>query len=295
MLKLKTKLGSLKDWFKSCSLKKKLSLAGGFLTILVLIYLLVAGLAVSPAEIQLAELKNSWEKEKICHEACAGERAQAEEMVVKALKKTARQKETHLARRLKIYFLDENLSAEFRSELVKIWQRAFGPDNPPDYLKDYLASAGGNTAVQAAIIASFPVAFLTPISVGHSPLDYYFTLLTGNRDLALKQAAVSALSNYPDKTRDFSEDQLATIKNLALNPATDRRLRQPLILLLADYYSLFPETTAAVLKTVYEAESAGDEISRAFAADIFNKWHSGADKLPVSAVSDAAWEKYYNN
>lgn len=304
MLKLKSRSINFKNWFKSCSFKKKLLLGGGILTILILIYLLIALLAVSPVEIRLAELKNSWENEKICHESCALRRAEAEEAVVGVLMVDFNAvKESRLAKRLKIYFLDEKLSAEFRSELVKILRRAYGPAKPPLYLKDYLTRDDGNPAVQATIINSYGAAVLNQAALndkggdkaGVSPLNYYFTLLTGDRDLVLKLEAIRALSNYPDKINYFSTDQLAAIEKLALDPATDSRLRPSLILLLTDYYPLFPKETAAILKMIYGEKNAGDEISRAFAADILNRFGAKGDKWPIPAVSDAAWDEYYNN
>jgi hypothetical protein len=294
MRQLKASLSKLNKQIKIWHLKKKLLISGGVFITLVLIYLLVSFLIVQPAEIQLARLKSSWEKEKICHEACSLKRRLASEAIVRALEKEAGGTESRLRRRLKLYFLDKKLSAEFKSELIRIIRQADGPDNPPDYLKNYLSSVDGDVVVQGEILNSFPATSLRPESVEQSPLNYYFTILTGDREFYIKKAAIHALSNYPDKTRYFSDDQLAIIRNLTLDPSTDKRLRQSLIMLLGDYYPLFPTATAEILIEVYTIKTFSDEISRAFAADILNK-NDQRNKWPLPDISEATWDEYYNN
>jgi len=291
------------------NLKKLLAVITGVAAIIALSYFLIAGLAVTKAETQLAALKNSWEKEKICHESCAARRAAAEQAVIKSLAAG----DQSAANRLKKYFSDARISAEFKGELVKIASRAYGPDKPPAYLRDYLANPVGDSNVKAAIIISFAASSLDKDFSAAAPLNYYFNILSDSEDEVVKQAAIDVLSNYKNKAKDFSASQLAVIKNLVLDRATNRHLRQSLVLLLSDYYPLFPEATASILKMVYEAGAGGantgeagtnganqlnDEVSRAFSADILNRFSADqgeAQKFPIPPVSQAAWDEYYNN
>jgi hypothetical protein len=273
--------------WRSLSLKQRLCFFAGALVSLFGLYFLGAFLAVNPAEVRLAELKNSWQAEKICHEDCSLKRRQAVETIIKSL---TGKPDSRLAKRLQNYFLDEEAGAEFRSELVAILRRAFGPDAPP-YIKSYLADSEADPVIQAAIIASYG-GILGSEEENSSP-DYYFTLLTGDYHPALKQEAIKLLSDFPNKEKWFSLKQLEAIESLIVDSATEKSLRQSLVLLLSDYYPLFSEETAVILKTAYNAENGQDEISRAFAADILNKL--GGEELAPVAVSPAAWEEYYNN
>lgn len=269
--------------WRAQSLKKRIGLTAATGGLITLIYVSVAFLTVRPAEVRLAELKNSWEQEKICHESCAFWRRAATEEITRALAADSDLR-SRAARQLKLYLLDEEISVEFRAELIKILRQATGLNKPPAYLQDYLFN-GDNAAVRAAIIDSY----------GLEPLDKLFTLLNGHDDLAVRQAAVRALSNYPAKETGFSAGQLKAITELILNPETERRLRQDLVMLLSDYYPLWSTETAAILLAIYEHKEIGDEVSRAFAVDIYNRFNGGLSELPLPLVSDAAWDEYFNN
>lgn len=304
MFKLKTKLVGVREWFKKPSLitwlKKrslvqKIELSGGGLVGLFGLYLLVSFLTVSPGELALAKLKESWEREKICHEDCARARQEAEKIIVVDIKNNLEDlTKAPVARRLEDYFSAGSNNPKWQEELIKIWRLAAGEDSLPPYLKNYLMASSSNPVVQAAIISAFSSQALSLSEPPDAaPLAYYFNLLTGDDDLALKQAAITSLSNYPDKSKDFSLDQLLMIKNLVLTPATDNHLRQSLVLLLSDYYSIFPEKSEEILREVYGTDIGGDVISRAFAADVLNR-HLPED-LVLPEISAAEWQKYYNN
>ncbi len=272
-----------------------LGLAAAVLAATGITYFSLSLFLISPAEIKLAELADSWNKEELCHEVCAAARRQAALAVADDLKNNP---DVRTARLLKKYFLSATAGPEFKGELVRILAAAYGADNPPDYIKSYFDQSDGAPAVQAAILVVFRPAALNinaPAgrAAGLSPLADYFLILKSNRDLAVKQAAVEILSNEPDKAHNFSVSQLPLIRDLILDQATPPRLRQSLVLLLGDYFFLFPADTALILRIVYDSGVAGDEISRAFSADILNRL-DGA-KRPVPAVSPESWEEYYNN
>ncbi|MFA6995099.1 MAG: hypothetical protein WC249_01670 [Patescibacteria group bacterium] len=304
MFKLKTKLVGVLEWFKKHSFAKwlrkrslvqKFELFGGLAAGLFGLYLLVVFLAVSSGELALAKLKESWEQEKICHEDCARARQEAEKAIMADIKNNLKNLEqAPVAHRLEEYFLAGSSNPKWQEELIKIWRLAAGENNLPSYLKNYLSASSSNPVVQAAIISTFsPQTLSFSSSSDASPLVYYFDLLSGDYDLALKQAAIMSLSNYSDKSQDFSLDQLLMIKNLVLTPATDNRLRQALVLLLSDYYSIFPSESEEILREVYGTDISGDVISRAFAADVLNR-HLTED-LVLPEISAAEWQKYYNN
>jgi hypothetical protein len=266
--------------------KKIFFLIGGPLIIFVvgvLIYYSLALTLVSAGEVRLAALKESYEKEEICHEACALARRGVSEKITEILAED-KGMDSKTARRLRAYFLDENLDLEFRAELAAILFRATEPGNPPEYVFEYLVT-GAEDYLRAAIINIY----------GLDP-EIAFLFLDSEEKIEIKLAAIRALSNYPDKQGTFSAAQLALIRGLALDSATDQRLRQPLVLLLSDYYPLFPEETRELLKVIYDSQNAVDEISQAFAADLYNRFKTGdEEELILPEISEAQWEEYYNN
>ena len=266
---------------KEFSLKKRIFFSLAVLVLAAIVYLIVIIFSVDQTELQLAELRDSWRKEKICHEECARIRAGQEESIVSGLKAGP---DSRAARRLKKYFLDEDEDILFRIELVSLARRAWGQGAEPEYFKKYLTDSDGQVAIQAEIISSYS---------SSRPLKYYFDILAGAGDWRLKQAAISVIGNYRDKAANFSADQLVLIKKIIFTPTAENRLRRSLILLLGDYRSLFPEETDEILRAVYKTESGGDPISRAFTADILNRL--GGAKLAIPAISDAEWNEYYNN
>lgn len=260
----------------------------GLIFLIISVYLIVSLAAVSAAEMTLAELKNSWEVEKICHEQCIKTRQEMTETLIDDLKNKP---DSRAGKLLRTYFLAEENDADFRRELLRIISAVYGANNPPDYIRAYLRLPSGNVKIQAEIINLFSPRFLNA-SFSGSPLDYYFMILAGNSALDLKLASLRALGGDSDKGANFSVSQLIIIKKIVLNNLIDHRLRQPLVLLLSDYYPFFPAETAAILQAIYQDEASGDTISRVFAGDILN--HQGGTELDLPEISSAQWEEYYN-
>ena len=285
-------------FLKRYSAGQKFLLAGIVLGFLLVFYLAGAMLILSGAELRLAELRASWEEEPICREDCQLWRRGKVAEIVRELE---RKPDSRLARRFKKYFYDQNLSREFKIELVKITRQAFGPDNPPAYLKDYVQLSGSeiDSRLQAAIIAVFsPLALASEELATFGPLDFYFSLLLSEADLFLRREAVRSLSNHPDKSKDFSANQLEIIKSLVLDLDLDNRLRQDLVFLLGDYYPFFPDKSREIWAAIYDFVF-NDEISRALAADFLNRLAilAGEDDQawPDLEISAAAWEEYYQD
>jgi len=262
----------------------------GCLILAVLVHLIISLLSVSRTELVLAELRDSWQQEKICHEECAKKRRERIAELIEGLRSKPGSRAGKL---LQSYFLEENGDRSFRIQVLQIILAVNGPGNPPEYVRQYLESPNGDLKIRAEIISSFsPGSLFFSTTVG-SPLDYYFTLLAGPEAIELKLAAANAISNFSDKDAAFSKSQIEAVKKIILTPAADRHLRQSLVLLLSDYYPLFPGEVASVLQAVYQDESSGDDISRAFAGDILNR--RGGTELALPEISDAQWDEYYNN
>lgn len=262
----------------------------GCLILAVLVYLIISLLSVSRTELILAELRDSWQQEKICHEECAQGRR---EKIAELIEELRPEPGSRASKLLQTYFLEENGERSFRTQVLQIILAVYGPGNPPEYVRQYLGSPNGDLKIKAEIITSFSPGSLFFSTAAASPLDYYFTLLAGLEAIELKLAAVSAMSNYPDKDEVITKSQIEVIKKIILDPAADRRLRQSLVLLLGDYYPLFPGEVSPALQAVYQDEASGDDISRAFAGDILNR--RGGTELVLPEISGAQWDEYYNN
>lgn len=290
MTKLSSKLSRLLSRFRKVPWKFKLLLGAGILLMAVAGHLVVALVSVTPAEIKLAELKDSWDNEAICHEQCSRWRQEAEDMIIASLRLG---NNPAVSRRLESYFVDSQTKDNFRIELISILAEASGKINPPEYIRRYLADLSVNPTVQAAIIDAYdPAALAWPLSPDSSVADYYLEVIGGERDILIKQAALRALSNYQADRKDFTLSQLDRFKKIIFNPQTDPRLRPELIMALGDYYESLPAETGSVLRTIYKTEVNGDEISRAFAADILNR--KAGDSLVIPEIPESEWARYYN-
>lgn len=273
-------------FWRSFSTRKRWYLMIGLALSLVLFYLVLSMLIVDQTELSLEKLRRSYRREPICHEACAADRETAVFIIIKNLKE---QPDSKNARRLAAYLLDEDNEIDFRISLIQIVREVFGVDTPPGYIKDYLAREG-NPLLRAAIISSFSAWSLSEID---NPLDYYYEILASDEAVAVKLAAVRELGSTADKENLFVGEHLGHIKKMVFDSKNDQRLRQSLILLLGDYYSVFPDETRDILLAFYKTDISGDAISRAFAADILNRL--SGERLVVPEISAAEWEEYYNN
>jgi hypothetical protein len=246
-------------------------------------------LIVDRTELSLEKLHRSYRDEPICHETCAAARETAVSVIVQRLKEYPGSNNTQ---RLKAYLLDgnnEDNEIDFQIGLIDIIREAFGSDNPPGYVRDYMAE-GEEPSVRAAILSSFSAWALSDAA---NPFDYYYEILASGEDIIVKLAAVRALSSTADQESLFASEQLRYIKKIIFDSENDKRLRQALILLLGDYYPVFPNETKDILSVFYKTDISGDSISRAFAADILNRL--AGEELAVPEVSAAEWDEYYSN
>ena len=251
-----------------------------------LLYLAISLISVSQAELSLENLRLSFRDDIICHEACTHER---EGFMIVLAKELVDHPRSKACKRLQELISNPQEEFGLRISLLRIVRAGLGPDKTPDYLKELMAG-DNDPALRAAILNLFGAAAL---SAEAEAVDYYLKIIAGNEEMIVRLAAVRALSSLDDKSGLLNEGQMELIKKLIFDSGTDKRLRRPLILLLGDYYPLFPDETGAVLSTFYKTESSGDAISRAFTADILNRLNDAG--LTVPEISQEEWDEYYND
>lgn len=185
-----------------------------------------------------------------------------------------------LARRIRRYFLDEEEARDFRTELITIWREA--SSSPPDYMAEY----GSDPVLAGRVLSTFPSGQATD----------YLRVIADAGDVRLRTAAVRALSS--DSAAQLSRGQAVAIGELASREDSPERLRPYLVMLLGDYYHLYPEECSNSLRSVYSSRESGN-ISRALAADLLNRYEpeGGPDggRWIEPEVPAAEWEEYYND
>jgi hypothetical protein len=281
-------------------------------------YFVISLLSIGRAELALAALKKSYEQETLCHESCYLWREGREKIIINNLKTEARSS-SRVAQRILTYWLDENINQEFKKELIKIIYNSSGANNPPAYLKEYLLSPGANKELVQEIISAFSLDEINSQKLSQSLLgtiknatssvekvealkvlgklnndleiDNYFFLLSSGEAGEVKREAIKNISAIREKSSVFTLAQLAEIKDLILDSATDKRLRQELVLLVGDYYLVYPKESEKVWRDTL-AEKKLDSISRLFSADNLN--HLVGAKLSLPLVSPDEWANYYN-
>jgi|GEM_PF-507585 hypothetical protein len=295
--------------------RRKMVFGGIFLLFFSIIYLLISLLNVSKAEVALAELEKSFKEEAICHEECYLWRQGKEKIVELGLKDG----NTKLENRILVYWRDSEENFEFKKEFIQIMLATYGKNSPPAYLSDYLANPDANQRLIREIVSGFDLGATDNQSLlvrlndeikkaatstekieaiktlgevdGGSEIANYFLLLNSVEDVKVKKQAIKNISNILEKSKYFTLEQLTIIKSLVLAPETNSSLRQDLVLLLGDYYLVYPEESKVIWDDAYKNESL-DSISRLFSADNLN--HLAGEKLELPAVSSEEWADYYN-
>jgi|GEM_PF-2790304 len=278
-----------KYWFK-LSRRRRVILILSSILLVVVLYPLISFISVSRSEIVLAALHRSFQKEIICHEACLSWRGEQAKHLLNALNRG----EKRLARRAKKYFfapfdkssiLTQELS--FRQEILQLFKRTDLDSNQLNCFSEYLTKTTGEMSLKILIFNILP-----PVINNRSHLDYYFNFFKVSEALEIRLAALNALANSPSALNYLQPEDITFFKEAILNSATEQIWRQNLILLLGDYYLKFPQAIKEILLAVYGQRDLSDEISPAFAADIYNRFNG--DDLKMPTISEAAWDEYYN-
>jgi hypothetical protein len=297
------------------SKKYRYLILGIFLLIsLTIIFVVILFFNISPAETALVKLAASFSGEISCHEKCNVFRQNQEKIIIAGFK-TKPQK---LDRMMLNYWRAKEINSDFKKELIKLSALAYGADNPPEYFKNYLLDSGADLSLVREIISQFNLtAAADSLSGGlemrienasssaekiealktlgklgaDAEIDNYFNLLNSAEAIEIKKEAIKNLSNIREKSIYFTLAQLDILKKLIISPSTDIRIRQELVLLIGDYYLVFPLESASAWQEIYANKSL-DNISRSFSADSLNHLKNARLVLPV--VSETDWAAYYN-
>jgi hypothetical protein len=263
----------------------------------------------------LAELKNSFQQLKICHEQCNLARQQKEKIILEELKRKPKKIEARILKE----WQDNKNETEFKKELIDIISLSNGASNPPVYLEKYLSDAGANKELIREIISHFK---LSNQDLNHlknnleaafkkdesetdkiqdlktlaeieelDEADYYFGVIDSDNSLLIKLQAIKNIGSINSKLDYQKINHLEIIERIATNTKTEARLRQNLVQMLGDYHLKFPEESLRIWQEVYRNTSF-DNISRAFSADNLNNFNDS--KLELPAISAQEWDDYYN-
>lgn len=302
-------------YFKKMSKKWRTVLMLVVPILLLLIYFLLKLFSVSDSEIALAELQKSYTNDSICHGKCAIWRRERELIIVKDLK----DKPERLLKRIEYYWSALPDDSEFKIEVVQIMFLAYGEDNPPVFIKNYVDSQTANLSLLREIIIRFnslavnnrrlssnltqliktsssseikieAVKTLKEIN-NDGEIENFFQILATNSDLDLKLEVIKNISNIRDKTDVYTLEQLEIIRTIVINPDSEINFRQSLVQLIGDYYLIYPEESRDIWQDVYD-NPALDNISRNFSGDYLN--HLSNMNLDLPSVSENEWEDYYN-
>lgn len=276
---LKSFFSRLIFWRQGKIIWRKFFFCLGLITILFLfLYYSLAYFFVSKEEICLENLKRSFLTEKICHETCALKRLENKKCLSVNLSKKPKIEKT-----MQSYIYNEELQTDFRIFLIDIFRSVYGSENPPLSLVNYLSVQSANKSVQSAILRFFDFSRLNGDK--NNPLDYYFSILEKESSSELRLEAAVKIATYKNAEQYFSVYQLSLIEMIIMDQKTDKYLRQSLVLLLSDYLKAMPEETRALLEKIYQSNFSGDNISRAFAADLL--------MLPLPEITQEEWDAYY--
>lgn len=295
--------------------KQKIIIGGVGVLLLSIAYLSFLMLSIGRSEIALVELKKSFTDEPVCHEECYLWRQGQEALLVNDLKKGKQR----TAKVVLNYWENTEVSLEFKKELIRINHLAYGDNNIPSYFKDYLNRNDSKQELVEEIISVFKLDLPSANSLGVKlnsefslasssaekiailktmakldsdlEIDNYFIVLNSAEDLDVKLQLIKNISAVKDKVNYFTLEQLKEIKDLVSNQDCDIRLRQNLVLLVGDYYLIYPEESSVLWQEIYDNQSL-DNISRLFSADSLN--HLVKTNLVLPEVSPSDWESYYN-
>lgn len=259
-------------FFKRNRNKKIIILLSFLLVIIIILYYLFSFVFVSSFSICLEKLRRTYDNEIICRDACFNERNQYGERLSNRIEKRDSNKE-----KIEEIILSEDEDIEFRKNLMNILVNVYGKENVPSFLNDYFLEEDGNEDIKKEVIN------LYDFSQG---LEDYFHILVGDFSLKIKRAAVVKISNCENK-EDYSLEQVEKIRELIFNENISDKLRQDLVLLLANYKDKFNFDVVSIWEEVYNSNFTNDNISRAFVADFLDK-----DEV---VVDEEEWLNFYSN
>lgn len=279
--------------FTSLSRLKKIII---IISIILALMFILNILSLNKQILGILELRKSYQASNLCHESCSARRRELEKMIVKELK------HPYIKILLKRYFKSPQELKGFKKEIIRI-NSLNNKDKPPYYLMAYLNNDQGDIDLQADIIHSFNLnedinrffqLRLRKIIDNNSHenikaisyldikmnVDYVFSKLNSSRSDAEELAFITLLSNLNKK--DFSKEQLNTLRNLALSINISSELRQAIVFLLSDVYIINDKEIGEILDNIYK-EMDQDIMTKAIISDFMNR-QLGGNKYLVPEI-----------
>ncbi|MDA3802692.1 MAG: hypothetical protein PF488_02210 [Patescibacteria group bacterium] len=254
--------------------KNKRIMLISFLSIIFLIFLyyLLSFFFLSKFSVCLEKLKRTYSAEVICRDSCFLEREEYRSCISNRLDNKEINKE-----KIKQVIVNEEENTQLRKDLISILASVYSQENVPSFLNDYFLDENGIEEIKKEIVYSYDFS---------NGLNDYFYILENDFSLDVKRAAIVKISSW-EKINDYSLKQVKRIEGLIFNETVNFKLRQDLVLLLANYQETFNEEVVTVWQKVYESTFINDNISRAFAADFLGK--------EEIELSEKEWQNYYTN
>ena len=263
------------------------------------------------ARIAIRKLSSSNETAFYCREDCAAERLVYKNIITSALKSD------NLNPDLETAITSEKILPEIRRVFIEIWQSS--GQEPSEKINQYYLDPKKNFLVRAELARAWPqlanssfnaeiigqyraaktdeekITMLNLLYGRSDPstLSVIWGLILNDASDELKSKAWFLLSNIENKAEVFALGDLEKIRTVLESGEYPHRLKDQAILILADYYPLYPEASGALLKDVVNRPIYFDDYQRTFAIDILNR--NSQPKLASPQLSQADWDEYFNN
>lgn len=265
------------------------------------------------AKIALRKIAESTEKMYYCREDCQVKRLTYQKIISSAL---SSQKEKLLPDLEKV-ILDKNILSETRMVLISLWRAAnlpitdniknFCADNNQDFnLRAELINAWpelSNNSFASELVGNFKtatsdtqrLAALNLLTDNNNPLiiSTIWQIILGDYSDKIKNQAFFLLANLSNKNDVYWLENISNLRTILESDSFPNRLKDQAILILGDYYNLYPFETESLLIDIVSRPQYFDDYQRSFAIDILN--NNRSLKIATLNLSQADWNAYYNN
>lgn len=225
---------------------KKVMLIASLVLVITFLYVQVSLSSLSELRLDFLSLRNDYEASYPCHEDCLLSRKKLRDKVVANF-----YSDKNLYLDWQKYWKDslENKNYDLQKELLNIALALSEDEKISLILADSLLKADIDSQAKANIINIY-FSNLDDSNLA----DYYFKVLKDG-DSKLRQSAVLAISNLADKEALISKERFLLIKNLILDPDTEKNLVTDLLFLLFELELSSFEQARVSLISIYENTS----------------------------------------
>lgn len=225
---------------------KKVMLIASLVLVITFLYVQVSLSSLSELRLDFLSLRNDYEASYPCHEDCLLSRKKLRDKVVANF-----YSDKNLYLDWQKYWQDslENKNYDLQKELLNIALALSEDEKISLILADSLLKADIDSQAKANIINIY-FSNLDDSNLA----DYYFKVLKDG-DSKLRQSAVLAISNLADKEALISKERFLLIKNLILDPDTEKNLVTDLLFLLFELELSSFEQARVSLISIYENTS----------------------------------------